>query len=38
MDVSKLHAKGWKHKIQLRDGIKMAYEDFLSKAENVASR
>lgn len=38
MDVSKLQAKGWKHKIELRDGIKMAYEDFLSKAENVASR
>ena len=31
MDVSKLHSKGWKHKIELADGIKMAYQDFLSK-------
>jgi len=31
MDVSKLHALGWKHKINLREGIKLAYEDFLSK-------
>jgi len=31
MDVSKLHALGWKHKINLREGIKLAYEDFLKK-------
>lgn len=31
MDVSKLHSKGWKHKIELKEGIKLAYEDFLSK-------
>jgi GDP-L-fucose synthase len=31
MDVTKLHALGWKHKVELADGIKMAYEDFLSK-------
>ncbi|MDR2269891.1 MAG: GDP-L-fucose synthase [Sphingobacterium sp.] len=31
MDVSKLHALGWKHKINLREGIKLAYEDFLRK-------
>jgi GDP-L-fucose synthase len=31
MDVSKLHSKGWKHTIELEDGIKMAYQDFLSK-------
>ncbi|MGZ3810374.1 MAG: GDP-L-fucose synthase [Mucilaginibacter sp.] len=30
MDVSKLHSKGWKHKIELSDGIKLAYQDFLS--------
>jgi len=29
-----LHQKGWKHKIELEDGIKLAYQDFLSK-ENV---
>jgi GDP-L-fucose synthase len=31
MDVTKLHALGWKHKVELEEGIKMAYEDFLSK-------
>lgn len=38
MDVTKLHAKGWKHSIELQDGIRLAYQDFLSKAENVAVR
>jgi len=33
MDVSKLHALGWKHKTNLREGIKLAYEDFLNKEE-----
>ena len=31
MDVTKLHSKGWKHKIELADGIKLAYQDFLTK-------
>ncbi|RZJ80393.1 MAG: GDP-L-fucose synthase [Chryseobacterium sp.] len=31
MDVTKLHEKGWKHKIALEDGIKLAYNDFLEK-------
>ena len=31
MDVSKLHAKGWKHKINLKEGINLAYQDFLEK-------
>lgn len=31
MDVSKLHGKGWKHKIDLREGIALAYQDFLEK-------
>jgi GDP-L-fucose synthase len=30
MDVSKLHSKGWKHTIELAEGIKLAYQDFLS--------
>ena len=30
MDVSKLHGLGWKHKIELKDGIQLAYQDFLS--------
>jgi len=31
MDVSKLHGKGWKHTVELPEGIKMAYQDFLAK-------
>ncbi|WP_316830473.1 GDP-L-fucose synthase [Pedobacter aquatilis] len=31
MDVTKLHNLGWKHKIELREGIALAYEDFLSR-------
>ncbi len=27
MDVSKLHRLGWKHEIELKDGIKSVYED-----------
>jgi GDP-L-fucose synthase len=33
MDVSKLHSKGWKHTIELPQGISLAYQDFLSKQE-----
>lgn len=29
MDVTKLHALGWQHKTSLRDGIALAYQDFL---------
>ncbi|KGE14915.1 GDP-L-fucose synthase [Sphingobacterium deserti] len=31
MDVKKLHDLGWKHKIPLADGIRLAYEDFKAK-------
>lgn len=31
MDVSKLHDLGWKHQIELEEGIKLAYQDFLEK-------
>lgn len=31
MDVSKLHDLGWKHQIELEEGIQLAYQDFLSK-------
>lgn len=34
MDVSKLHSYGWKHKIELPEGLKMAYQDFLEKYVN----
>lgn len=30
LDVSKLHSKGWKHSTYLKEGIKLAYEDFLT--------
>jgi len=30
MDVTKLHSKGWKHTIELPEGIELAYQDFLS--------
>jgi GDP-L-fucose synthase len=33
LDVSKIHALGWHHKTPLQKGLKMAYEDFLSKQE-----
>ena len=31
MDVSKLHSRGWKHSIELDEGIRLAYADFLKK-------
>lgn len=36
MDVSYLHSLGWKHKIELPQGIKQVYEDFKNK-EGVKS-
>jgi GDP-L-fucose synthase len=29
LDCSKLHAMGWQHKIELEEGIKQAYQDFV---------
>ncbi|WP_158827736.1 GDP-L-fucose synthase family protein [Mucilaginibacter lacusdianchii] len=34
MDVTKLHAKGWKHSVELPEGIKIAYRDFLASYVN----
>jgi len=34
MDVSKMHELGWKHQIDLEDGIKLTYEWFLRNQEN----
>jgi GDP-L-fucose synthase len=31
MDVTKLHQLGWKHQVDLEEGIKLAYQDFLEK-------
>lgn len=33
MDVSKLHATGWKHQIELEDGIRAVYEKFAEHEE-----
>jgi GDP-L-fucose synthase len=33
LDVSKLHSMGWKHTIDLKEGIALAYADFLAKQE-----
>jgi GDP-L-fucose synthase len=34
MDVSKLHNYGWKHRINLKEGIALAYADFLTSHNN----
>ena len=31
LDVSKLHNLGWNHKVDLEDGIKISYNDFLTR-------
>jgi GDP-L-fucose synthase len=36
MDVGKLHGLGWKHRIELEDGIRITYQDFLQKIETYA--
>lgn len=36
MDVKKLHALGWKHTINLEEGITRTYQDFLEKIETYA--
>ncbi len=37
LDVSKLHGLGWKHKIALKEGIKTAYQDFLTKQQEPSA-
>lgn len=37
MDVSRLHALGWKASTELRDGIALAYKDFLTRYEPVGA-
>ncbi len=36
MDVGKLHGLGWKHSIEIEDGIRATYQDFLKKIESYA--
>jgi GDP-L-fucose synthase len=33
MDVSKMHALGWKHQVNLEKGIQMTYDWFLKNAD-----
>jgi GDP-L-fucose synthase len=33
LDVTKLHSLGWYHRIELEEGIAMAYHDFLQKEQ-----
>jgi len=37
LDVSKLHGLGWKHKISLEEGLKLAYADYLKNSSISAS-
>ncbi|WDF70814.1 GDP-L-fucose synthase [Sphingobacterium oryzagri] len=34
MDISKMHALGWKHKVELKEGIERTYAWFLENQEN----
>ncbi|MEK0311642.1 GDP-L-fucose synthase [Sweet potato little leaf phytoplasma] len=34
MDISKMHALGWKHKVELKEGIEKTYAWFLQNTEN----
>lgn len=38
LDVSKLHNLGWNHKIELEDGIKLSYNDFLTRVIREEAR
>ncbi len=33
MDVSKLHGQGWRHRISLKEGLRMVYEEYAGQAE-----
>jgi GDP-L-fucose synthase len=35
MDISKMHDLGWKHKVNLEEGIQMTYDWFVKNVENV---
>lgn len=35
MDISKMHDLGWKHKVDLEEGIQMTYDWFVKNVENV---
>lgn len=33
LDMSKLHSLGWRHRTELKEGLKTAYEDFLKRCQ-----
>ena len=35
LDVSKINALGWRYKTSLREGMNMAYQDFLTKTQKL---
>jgi GDP-L-fucose synthase len=35
LDVSRLHALGWKHSIELRDGVERTYRWFCDNVESL---
>lgn len=37
MDVSKLHSLGWKHQIELKEGIEKTYKDFMENYSKYVS-
>jgi GDP-L-fucose synthase len=36
MDVSKLHSLGWRHKIDLKQGLKMVYSEFALRNQSIS--
>ena len=38
LDVSKLEKLGWKYKVELEDGIRLSYEDFLHSPTRAARK
>ena len=37
LDVGRLHALGWKHRVDLKQGIGLAYEDFLTRISQAGN-
>lgn len=35
MDISKMHELGWKHKVDLQEGIQLTYDWFVQNVENI---
>ena len=33
LDVSKLHSLGWRHKISLKEGLRLVYKDYVTTTQ-----